>query len=76
MLITPDFVNFAIYGLYLLVPYEFIKTDFYCISKLTSCLEATREARPILSQNVRVTIYPSLMQSQINYYIETWGSWE
>ena len=29
-LITPDFMNFAVYELYWLVPCEFIKTDFYC----------------------------------------------
>ena len=32
-LITPDFMNFALYELFLLVPGEFIKTDFYCILK-------------------------------------------
>ena len=46
------------------------------ISKLNSCLGASRRARPYLSKNALFTIYHSLMQSHTNYCIETWGSWE
>ena len=46
------------------------------ISKLNSCLGATRKARSFLSKNALLTVFHSLMQSQVNYCIETWGSWE
>ena len=46
------------------------------ISKLNSCLGVSRKARPYLSKHAMMTIYYSLMQSQTNYCIETWGSWQ
>ena len=46
------------------------------ISKLNSCLGATRRARPFLNKTSLLSIYHSLMQSHINYCIETWGSWQ
>ena len=46
------------------------------ISKLNSCLGATRRARPYLNTHSLFTIYYSLMQSHTQYCCETWGSWE
>ena len=46
------------------------------ISKLNSCLGATRGARPFLNKKSLFTIYHSLMQSHVNYCTETWGPWE
>ena len=46
------------------------------ISKINSCLGVSRRARPFLTKNALLTIYHSLMQSKINYCIETWGAWQ
>ena len=46
------------------------------ISKLNSCLGATRRARPYLNNKSMFTIYHSLMQSHTQYCCSTWASWE
>ena len=46
------------------------------ISKLNSCLGASRRARPYLNMKSLLTIYHSLMQSHVNYCLTTWGAWE
>ena len=46
------------------------------ISKLNSCLGASRRARSFLNKTSLLTIYNSLMQSHVNYCLTTWGSWE
>ena len=46
------------------------------ISKLNSCLGATRRARPFLNKKSMFTIYYSLMQSHVQYCCTTWASWE
>ena len=46
------------------------------ISKLNSCLGASRGARPYLNKSSLYTIYYSLMQSRTQYCCETWGAWE
>ena len=46
------------------------------ISKLNSCLGASRRARPFLNKSSLMLIYNSLMQSHVNYCCSTWGAWE
>ena len=46
------------------------------ISRLNSCLGASRRARPYLNKASLMTIYHSLMQSHVNYCLTTWGAWE
>ena len=46
------------------------------ISKLNSCLGATRGARQYLNKSSLLTVYYSLMQSRTQYCCETWGAWE
>ena len=46
------------------------------ISKLNSCLGATRRARTYLNKSALFNIYFSLMQSHAQYCCETWGAWE
>ena len=46
------------------------------ISKLNSCLGASRGARPYLNKSSLLKIYYSLMQSRTQYCCETWGAWE
>ena len=46
------------------------------ISKLNSCLGATRRARPFLDVSSLFTIYHSLMQSRANYCCSAWAAWE
>ena len=46
------------------------------ISKLNSCLGATKRARSYLNKSSLFTIYYSLMQSRTQYCCETWGAWE
>ena len=46
------------------------------ISKLNSCLGATRRARTYLNKSALFTIYYSLMQSHTQYCCETWAAWE
>lgn len=48
----------------------------YIISKLNSCLCATRRARAFLNQSSLFNIYHSLMQSRIDYCCSTWAAWE
>ena len=45
------------------------------VSKLNSCLGATRRARPFLNESSLLTIYNSLMKSHIDYCCTTWASW-
>ena len=46
------------------------------ISKLNSCLGASRRASTHLNKSSLLTIYHSLMQSHVNYCLTTWGAWE
>ena len=46
------------------------------ISKLNSCLGATRRARPYLNKAALLNIYHSLMRTHINYCCTTWASWK
>ena len=46
------------------------------ISKLNSCLGATRRARPFLDVSSLLTIFHSLMLSRANYCCSTWAAWE
>ena len=46
------------------------------ISKLNSCLGATRRARPFLNKASLLSIYHSLMKSHINYCCTSWASWK
>ena len=46
------------------------------ITKLNSCLGATRRARPFLNKSSLFTIYHSLMQSHTQYCCTTWAAWE
>ena len=43
------------------------------ISRLNSCLGASRRARPYLNKASLMTIYHSLMQSHVNYCVTPWG---
>ncbi len=46
------------------------------ISKLNSCLGATRRARPFLNKSSLLNIYHSLMRTHVDYCCTTWGSWK
>ena len=46
------------------------------ISKLNSCLGATRRAQPFLNRDAFFTIYHSLMKSHIEYCCTTWASYK
>ena len=46
------------------------------ISKLNSCLGASRRARPFLNKSSLMMIYHSLMQSRVNYCCSTWAAWK
>ena len=46
------------------------------ISKLNSCLGASRRARSYLNKKSLISIYHSLMLSHANYCLTTWGAWE
>ena len=46
------------------------------ISKLNSCLGASRRARSFLNESSLLTIYHSLMHSHVQYCNTTWGAWE
>ena len=46
------------------------------ISKLNSCLGASRRARSYLNKKSLLSIYHSLMSSHTNYCLTTWGAWE
>ena len=45
------------------------------ISKLNSCLGASKRARPFLNRSSMLTIYHSLMKTHIDYCCTTWASW-
>ena len=46
------------------------------ISKLNSCLGATRRAKPYLNKSSLFSIYHSLMKSHTQYCCSTWAAWE
>ena len=46
------------------------------ITRLNSCLGATRRARPFLNKSALFNIYHSLMQSHTQYCCTTWAAWE
>ena len=46
------------------------------ISKLNSCLGATRRARSFLNKSSLFNIYFSLMHSRVDYCCSTWAAWE